>query len=108
MDEPIKILLCEDEENLGNILQELLESKRFAVTLCPDGDQGWEAFKNEIPDITKIIIAQRISSVKDADKIIVLDDGKISGIGVHEELIISNSIYKEVHDSQEEGGKNNE
>ena len=67
-----------------------------------------EAFKNEIPDITKIIIAQRISSVKDADKIIVLDDGKISGIGVHEELTISNSIYKEVHDSQEEGGKNNE
>ena len=67
-----------------------------------------EAFKNEMPDITKIIIAQRISSVKDADKIIVLDDGKISGIGVHEELIISNSIYKEVHDSQEEGGKNNE
>ena len=67
-----------------------------------------EAFKNEMPDITKIIIAQRISSVKDADKIIVLDDGKISGIGVHEELIISNSIYKEVHDSQEEGEKNNE
>ena len=67
-----------------------------------------EAFKNEIPDITKIIIAQRISSVKDVDEIIVLDDGKISGIGVHEELIISNSIYKEVHDSQEEGGKNNE
>ena len=67
-----------------------------------------EDFKNEIPDITKIIIAQRISSVKDADKIIVLDDGKISGIGVHEELMISNSIYKEVHDSQEEGEKNNE
>ena len=67
-----------------------------------------EAFKNEIPDITKIIIAQRISSVKDADKIIVLDDGKITGIGIHEELIISNDIYKEVHNSQEEGGKNNE
>ncbi len=67
-----------------------------------------EAFKNEIPDITKIIIAQRISSIKDADKIIVLDDGKITGIGVHEELIISNSIYKEVHASQEEGGNKNE
>ena len=67
-----------------------------------------EAFKNEIPDITKIIIAQRISSVKDADKIIVLDDGKITGIGVHEELIISNSIYKEVYDSQEEGGNKDE
>ena len=65
-----------------------------------------EAFKNEIPNITKIIIAQRISSVKEADKIIVLDDGNISGIGTHEELIISNNIYKEVHDSQEEGGKN--
>ena len=67
-----------------------------------------DAFKNEIPDITKIIIAQRISSVKDADKIIVLDDGKVTGIGIHEELIISNDIYKEVHNSQEEGGKNNE
>lgn len=67
-----------------------------------------EAFKNEIPDITKIIIAQRISSVKDADKIIVLDDGKVTGIGIHEELIISNDIYKEVHNSQEGGGKNNE
>ena len=65
-----------------------------------------EAFKNEIPNITKIIIAQRISSIKEADKIIVLDDGNISGIGTHEELIISNNIYKEVHDSQEEGGKN--
>jgi ABC-type multidrug/protein/lipid transport system, ATPase component len=67
-----------------------------------------EAFKNEIPDITKIIIAQRISSIKDSDKIIVLDDGKITGIGVHEELIISNSIYKEVHASQEEGGNKDE
>ena len=67
-----------------------------------------EAFKNEIPDITKIIIAQRISSIKDADKIIVLDDGNITGIGVHEELIISNSIYKEVHASQEEGGNKDE
>ena len=65
-----------------------------------------EAFKNEIPNITKIIIAQRISSIKEADKIIVLDDGNISGIGIHEKLIISNNIYKEVHDSQEEGGKN--
>lgn len=65
-----------------------------------------EAFKNEIPNITKIIIAQRISSIKEADKIIVLDDGNISGTGIHEELIVSNNIYKEVHDSQEEGGKN--
>jgi len=51
MDEPLKILLCEDEENLGNILQELLQSKKFAVTLCTDGDQGWEAFKSAKYDL---------------------------------------------------------
>ncbi|WP_295022691.1 response regulator, partial [uncultured Porphyromonas sp.] len=51
MDEPLKILLCEDEENLGTILQELLQSKKFAVTLCTDGDQGWEAFKSAKYDL---------------------------------------------------------
>ena len=51
MDEPVKILLCEDEENLGTILQELLQSKKFAVTLCTDGDQGWEAFKSAKYDL---------------------------------------------------------
>lgn len=51
MDEPVKILLCEDEENLGTILQELLQSKKFAVTLCTDGEQGWEAFKSEKFDL---------------------------------------------------------
>ena len=51
MDEPIRILLCEDEENLGTILQELLQSKKFAVTLCTDGDQGWEAFKSAKYDL---------------------------------------------------------
>ncbi|RRD40903.1 ABC transporter ATP-binding protein [Leptotrichia sp. OH3620_COT-345] len=67
-----------------------------------------EAFKNNIPHITKIIIAQRISSIKDADKIIVLDDGKIVNMGTHEELMISSKIYKEVLDSQKEGGSGNE
>ncbi len=62
-----------------------------------------KAFKEDVPDVTKIIIAQRISSVKDADRIIVLDGGKINGIGSHEELIKSNKIYKEVYDSQLEG-----
>ncbi len=63
-----------------------------------------EAFANEIPNTTKLIIAQRISSVQDADKIIVLDEGKVSGIGTHEELYKNNAIYKEVYDSQVKGG----
>ena len=64
-----------------------------------------KAFKEEIPNTTKIIIAQRISSVQDADKIIVLDNGTINGIGTHEELLATNKIYKEVYYSQVKGGK---
>ena len=60
--------------------------------------------KNYIPETTKIIIAQRISSVQDADKIIVIDNGAISGIGTHDELLKSNQIYREVYESQTKGG----
>ncbi|MDO4554788.1 MAG: ABC transporter ATP-binding protein [Lachnospiraceae bacterium] len=63
-----------------------------------------EAFKKEIPDTTKLIIAQRISSIEQADKIIILDDGKINAIGTHEELLASNYIYQEVYESQKKGG----
>ena len=63
-----------------------------------------KAFIEEIPDTTKIIIAQRVSSVQDADKIIVLDDGKISAIGSHTELLESSNIYREVYESQVKGG----
>ncbi|PJI08678.1 MULTISPECIES: ABC transporter ATP-binding protein [Clostridium] len=66
------------------------------------------AFKESIPDTTKLIIAQRISSVQDADKIIVLNDGKIDGFGTHEELLKSNDIYREVYESQVKGADNNE
>ena len=58
------------------------------------------AFYEEIPDTTKIIIAQRVSSVKDADRIIVMDDGRINGIGTHEELLKNNEIYRDVYESQ--------
>ncbi len=67
-----------------------------------------KAFKEDIPDTTKIIIAQRISSVQDADKIIVLNDGKIDGIGNHEELLNNNAIYREVYESQVKGADNDE
>ena len=62
-----------------------------------------KAFREEIPDTTKIIIAQRINSVEDADKIIVIDGGVINGFGTHEELLKTNAIYKEVYDSQVKG-----
>lgn len=66
------------------------------------------AFKDYIPETTKIIIAQRTSSVEDADRILVMESGKINGIGTHEELIKSNEIYREVYTSQNKGGKSNE
>lgn len=62
-----------------------------------------EQLAQKLPDMTKIIIAQRISSVRHADQIIVLDDGKVQGIGTHEELMAGNEIYQEIYDSQKEG-----
>ena len=67
-----------------------------------------KAFREEIPDTTKIIIAQRVSSIEDADQIIVLDDGKITGIGTSKELLKTNEIYREVYESQVKGGAENE
>ena len=62
-----------------------------------------KAFKEEIPKITKIIIAQRISSIKDADRILVLNQGKIDAFDTHENLLKTNEIYKEVYESQTVG-----
>ena len=67
-----------------------------------------KAFREEIPDTTKIIIAQRISSIEDADQIIVLDDGKVMGVGTSEELLNTNDIYREVYESQVKGGGEDE
>ncbi len=67
-----------------------------------------KAFREELPDTTKIIIAQRIASVQDADLIIVMDDGKIDSVGTHEELMKSSLIYREVYESQNKGGEGDE
>ena len=67
-----------------------------------------KAFREEIPDTTKIIIAQRVSSIEDADQIIVLDGGKIAGVGTSEELLKTNAIYREVYESQVKGGEEDE
>ena len=67
-----------------------------------------KAFREEIPDTTKIIIAQRVASVEDADQIIVLDGGAVSGVGTSEELLKTNHIYREVYESQVKGGEDDE
>ena len=63
-----------------------------------------QAFREELPDTTKLIIAQRVSSVRDADKIIVMDGGRINAVGTHEELLKTCEIYREVYESQNRGG----
>lgn len=67
-----------------------------------------QALREEIPETTKFIIAQRISSIEDADKIIVMDGGRVDGFGTHEELLKTNNIYREVYESQTKGGGNDE
>ena len=64
-----------------------------------------KAFAEEIPDTTKIIIAQRISSVQDSDRILILDNGKINAFGTHDELLKNNDIYRELYNSQMKGGE---
>ena len=83
----------------------ILDDSTSAVDTKTDADIR-AAFRNEIPNVTKLIIAQRIASVQDADKIIVLDDGKINGFGTHEELLANNEIYQEVYYSHVKGGDN--
>ena len=67
-----------------------------------------KAFREEIPDTTKIIISQRVSSIEDADQIIVIDNGEINGVGTSEELLKTNQIYREVYESQTKGSADNE
>ncbi len=67
-----------------------------------------KAFREEIPDTTKFIIAQRISSIEDADKILVMDGGRISAMGTHGELLQSCEIYREIYESQTKGGSEDE
>ena len=81
----------------------ILDDSTSAVDTATDA-RIREAFRDAIPGTTKLIIAQRISSVMDADRIIVLDDGHLNGFGTHEELLKNNTIYRDVYESQTQGG----
>lgn len=81
----------------------ILDDSTSAVDTATDAKIR-KAFREEIPGTTKIIIAQRISSVQDADRILVLDNGQINGLGTHAELLETNAIYQEVYNSQTQGG----
>lgn len=81
----------------------ILDDSTSAVDTATDAKIR-QAFAQEIPGTTKLIIAQRISSVQNADRIIVMDNGKVNGFGTHEELLASNKIYREVYESQTQGG----
>jgi ATP-binding cassette subfamily B multidrug efflux pump len=80
----------------------ILDDSTSAVDTATDSKIR-QALRENLKDTTKIIIAQRITSVSDADKIIVMDDGRINAIGTHDELLATNSIYREVYDSQQKG-----
>ncbi len=94
--------LCIARAILKNPKVLILDDSTSAVDTATDGKIR-EGMKNLLPDTTKIIIAQRINSIQHADKIIVLDDGRIDDIGTHDELLSRNEIYREVHFSQQEG-----
>ncbi|MBR3151204.1 MAG: ABC transporter ATP-binding protein [Erysipelotrichaceae bacterium] len=94
--------LCIARALLKNPRILILDDSTSAVDTATEAKMR-KAFREDIPDITKIIIAQRISSVQDADKIIVLDDGKISAYGTHEELLKSSPIYASIYESQTGG-----
>jgi ATP-binding cassette subfamily B multidrug efflux pump len=82
----------------------ILDDSTSAVDTATDAKIR-DGFREFIPETTKIIIAQRVSSVQDADMIIVMDNGAINAIGTHEELLASNPIYREVYTSQQKGGE---
>ncbi|MCC8045365.1 MAG: ABC transporter ATP-binding protein/permease [Clostridiales bacterium] len=95
--------LCIARALLKNPKILILDDSTSAVDTATDSKIR-RAFREDIPDTTKLIIAQRISSVQDADRIIVMDEGRINGFGTHEELLATNEIYREVYESQTGGG----
>ena len=82
----------------------ILDDSTSAVDTATDAKIR-KAFRDEIPNTTKLIIAQRISSVEDADHILVLNEGEVNGYGTHEELLKNNEIYREIYELQKKGAE---
>ena len=81
----------------------ILDDSTSAVDTATDA-RIRKAFREYMPDTTKLIIAQRVSSVMDADRIIIMEEGRVDGFGTHEELLKTNEIYREIYETQTSGG----
>ena len=95
--------LCIARALLKNPKILILDDSTSAVDTATDASIR-RAFREEIPGTTKIIIAQRVSSVQDADKIIIMNNGRVDAVGTHDQLLASSAIYREVYSSQTKGG----
>ena len=95
--------LCIARALLKNPKVLILDDSTSAVDTATDA-RIRKAFREEIPDVTKIIIAQRVSAIESADRILVLDDGKVVGFDTHEHLLENNDIYREIYQVQTQGG----
>ena len=94
--------LCIARALLKKPLILILDDSTSAVDTATDA-RIRRAFREEIPETTKLVISQRISSIQDADKIIVMEEGRVNGFGTHEELFAGNEIYREIYESQIKG-----
>ena len=95
--------LCIARALLKNPKVLILDDSTSAVDTATDA-RIRKAFREYMPDTTKLIIAQRVSSVMDADRIIIMEEGRVDGFGTHEELLKTNEIYREIYETQTSGG----
>ena len=105
-DDPVTFNFTARVKGYSEIYSKTNENVQNGITIVDTATDARirKAFREFLPDTTKLIIAQRVNSLMDADKILVMDEGKVVGFGTHDELLISNEIYKEIYETQTKGG----